>query len=201
MRPEPCPNPPAAASRAPRAGRTLAAAAPRRPRAYRRRQPGRDPPRRRPLRAAHHAAGQADPDQMSAQPRHPGAAAVGRLAELPPLERQVIRCLRLWCDGAGRRGPAAPRACRPPRRRRRPRTCLADFDELIAADGRHSRRPLLGHAPRLPLRRRRRMRLRPLRGARRRRRARGRGADGGAHGARRPRALPRRPGRDRSASA
>ena len=39
---------------------------------------------------------------MSAAAAHPGAAPVGRLAELPPLERQVIRCLRLWCAGAGR---------------------------------------------------------------------------------------------------
>ena len=36
---------------------------------------------------------------MSAHPRNPGGAAVGRLDELPPLERRVIRCLRLWCAG------------------------------------------------------------------------------------------------------
>ena len=42
---------------------------------------------------------------MSAEPRHPGAVPVGRLDDLPPLEREVIRCLRLWC--AGPDGPGA----------------------------------------------------------------------------------------------
>ena len=36
---------------------------------------------------------------MSALPRNPGGAAVGRLAELPPLEARVVRCVRLWSGG------------------------------------------------------------------------------------------------------
>jgi hypothetical protein len=82
---------------------------------------------------------------MTAQSRHPGAAPVGRITELPPLERMVIRCLRLWSAGPdGRRvlelelarrhgGPAAQR--------------LADaIGELLLLSVRHARRPLLGHA-------------------------------------------------------
>ena len=66
---------------------------------------------------------------MSAHPRAPGAAAIGRLDELPPLERRVIRCLRLWCAGAGGEGR---------------------FDELMQMAARHARRPLLAHAPDCP---------------------------------------------------
>ena len=36
---------------------------------------------------------------MSAHPRNPGGAAVGRLSELPPLEARVVRCVRLWSGG------------------------------------------------------------------------------------------------------
>ena len=82
---------------------------------------------------------------MSAQPEHLGAAAVGRLTELPPIERQVIRGLRLWCDGpdgadrlrrelAARHGADAAA------------NLLAAFTELMRLTARHSRRPLLGHA-------------------------------------------------------
>jgi hypothetical protein len=77
-------------------------------------------------------------------PRHPGAVAVGRLAELPPLERRVIRCLRLWCDEpqaphgltadlAARRGTAAAEGI------------AADFGELMQCFVRHARRPMLRH--------------------------------------------------------
>jgi hypothetical protein len=80
---------------------------------------------------------------MTAQSRHPGAAPVGRITELPPLERMVIRCLRLWSAGPDGRlelelarrhgGPAAQR--------------LADaIGELLLLSVRHARRPLLGHA-------------------------------------------------------
>jgi hypothetical protein len=81
---------------------------------------------------------------MSVAPRNPGGAAVGRLAELPPLERQVIRCVRLWSAGPGgqrtlqdelapRYGPAAARLA-------------ADLGELLTATVRNARRPLMGHA-------------------------------------------------------
>ena len=114
------------------------------------RQRGGDPPRRRPLRPAHHAAGQADPDQMSAQPRHPGAAPVGRLAELPPLERRgdplpaaLVRragraggvCRTSWRRGTATARPRARRRLRRPGQRPWPA---------------HSRRPLMGHAPGCP---------------------------------------------------
>ena len=82
---------------------------------------------------------------MSATPRHPGGAAVGRLAELPPLERRVIRCLRLWC--AGPQGQGGPRArARPaPRAGGRPASRRA-LDDLLGTTARHARRPLMGHA-------------------------------------------------------
>ena len=103
------------------------------------------PARRGPLRPAHHAAGQAHPDQMSRQPRHPGGAAVGRLDDLPPLERQVIRCLRLWCSGPEGRSAvrwelASQRAMPPPTAS--PPTS-ASCSQLTAG---HARRPLIGHA-------------------------------------------------------
>ena len=86
---------------------------------------------------------------MSAPTRHPGATPVGRLAELPPLERQVIRCMRLWC--------AAPQA--PDRLRRElaaqrgaaaAEGIAADFGDLMLAVARHARRPMLHHDPDCP---------------------------------------------------
>jgi hypothetical protein len=85
---------------------------------------------------------------MSAGP-HAGAAPVGRLAELPPLERQVIRFLRFWSAGpegralalgelAARHGPAAAERL------------AARFNDLLGITARHARRPLLGHAPDCP---------------------------------------------------
>ena len=86
---------------------------------------------------------------MSAPTRHPGATPVCRLAELPPLERQVIRCMRLWC--------AAPQA--PDRLRRElaaqrgaaaAEGIAADFGDLMLAVARHARRPMLHHDPDCP---------------------------------------------------
>jgi hypothetical protein len=76
---------------------------------------------------------------------HLGAAPVGRLTELPPLERQVIRYLRLWSAGAdgqelamqefdAKHGRAAARL-------------VARFGELVLLTVRHARRPLRGQAP------------------------------------------------------
>lgn len=86
---------------------------------------------------------------MSAQPRHPGASPVGHLAELPPLEREVIRCLRLWC--AGPDGPVA--VAGEMMVRHGPEIgggLAADFGDLVRAMAGHSRRPLMGHAPGCP---------------------------------------------------
>jgi hypothetical protein len=82
---------------------------------------------------------------MSAHPRNPGGAAVGRLDELPPLERRVIRCLRLWCAGeAGQQalGEELARRHGPDSARR----IAAGFSELVVATVRNARRPLMGHA-------------------------------------------------------
>jgi hypothetical protein len=79
---------------------------------------------------------------------HPGAAPVGHLAELPPLERRLIRYLRLWSAGPdgrelaldeldARHGAGAARLA-------------ARFGELVLLIVRHARRPLLGHAPDCP---------------------------------------------------
>ena len=82
---------------------------------------------------------------MTALDRHPGGAPVGRVAELPPLERRLVRCLRLWsggpdgqrllrCELAARHGEEAARRL------------AEDLGELLALSVRHARRPLLGHA-------------------------------------------------------
>lgn len=81
---------------------------------------------------------------MSAHPRNPGGAAVGRLSELPPLERRVVRCVRLWSDGpqgkatlgeelAHRHGHGAAGLGRA-------------LDDLLETTVRYARRPLMGHA-------------------------------------------------------
>ena len=82
---------------------------------------------------------------MSAQPRHPGGAPVGRLDDLPPLERQVIRCLRLWCsDPEGR--SAVRRELASHRGDAAADRIAADFAELLQLTACHARRPLMGHA-------------------------------------------------------
>jgi hypothetical protein len=82
---------------------------------------------------------------MNAPARHPGAAAVSRLAELPPLERQVIRCLRLWCAG-----PEGQRAVRCELGARHgdaaAERLAAAFGDLLELTAGHARRPLMGHA-------------------------------------------------------
>jgi hypothetical protein len=85
---------------------------------------------------------------MSAQPRHSGAAPVGYLAELPPLERRVIHCLRLWLRRAGRSRRHVARAGGAAWRRRP--GLAADFGDLVRIMAGHSRRPLMGHAPGCP---------------------------------------------------
>ena len=65
---------------------------------------------------------------MTLRGRHPGGAPVARLDGLPPLERRVIRCLRLWCAG-----PDGERLA-------------ASFGELLQITAGNARRPLLGHA-------------------------------------------------------
>lgn len=72
---------------------------------------------------------------MSAAARGAGGAAVGRLDDLPPLERMVVLCLRLWSAGADLRGG---------------QTACEGLDELIGTVVRHARRPLLCHAPDCP---------------------------------------------------
>lgn len=78
-------------------------------------------------------------------PRHPGAAAVGRLSELPPLERQVIRCLRFWCAGPAGQGALGRELARRlgPSAAERVADGLA---ELLHVTASHARRPLMGHA-------------------------------------------------------
>jgi hypothetical protein len=81
---------------------------------------------------------------MSLQSRHPGGAPVARLDDLPPLEHRVIRCLRLWCAGAGGEQAVA---------RELARDGGADaarlarsFGSLLELTAGNARRPLLGHA-------------------------------------------------------
>ena len=79
---------------------------------------------------------------------HAGAAPVGRLAELPPLERQVIRLLRLWSAGVEGREKALHEL-------RAQHGGASDglavrFSDLLLLTVRHARRPLLAHAPGCP---------------------------------------------------
>ena len=73
-----------------------------------------------------------------------GAAPVGHLDDLDPVEATAVLCLRLWCEGpeaqaqvwadfATTLGPSAGRAA------------LADFEELCGLCLRHARRPLMRH--------------------------------------------------------
>ncbi|WP_157982072.1 hypothetical protein [Oceanicella sp. SM1341] len=81
---------------------------------------------------------------MTPAQRARGAAPVGVVSELPPLEMQVVRYLRLWCDGpesqaevwqdlANRLGTV--RAAR----------ALRDFESLMGLVLRNARRPLQRH--------------------------------------------------------
>jgi hypothetical protein len=82
---------------------------------------------------------------MTLHERHPGGAPVARLDGLPPLERRVIRCLRLWCAGPEgeravgweiARGAAGDDGAR----------LAQSFGELLQLTAGNARRPLLGHA-------------------------------------------------------
>jgi hypothetical protein len=78
-----------------------------------------------------------------------GAAPVGRLAELPPLEQQVIRFLRLWTEGAdGQALALGELQCR--HGASAAERLAARFGELLLLTTRNARRPLLGHAPGCP---------------------------------------------------
>jgi hypothetical protein len=81
-------------------------------------------------------------------PRHPGAAPVALFADLTPLERRTVRCLRLWCSGPDGRGAVR-------RELARHGEAAADrlvdaMDALLLAIASGARRPLLGHAPECP---------------------------------------------------
>ena len=82
---------------------------------------------------------------MTLRERHPGGEPVARLDGLPPLERRVIRCLRLWCAG-----PDGERAVRREMARDGARDdggpLAESFGELLQLTAGNARRPLLGHA-------------------------------------------------------
>ncbi|HVH02878.1 MAG TPA: hypothetical protein VM891_08050 [Amaricoccus sp.] len=78
---------------------------------------------------------------MSVAARHPGGAPVARLDGLPPLERRVIRCLRLWYAG-----PEGEPAVRWEIGRDGAGELARRFGELLDLTAGSARRPLLGHA-------------------------------------------------------
>lgn len=81
---------------------------------------------------------------MSAQPRNPGGDAVGRLRELPPLDRRVVRCVRLWSGGPSGREALGEELAR---RHGAGAVGLARaIDQLLETTVRYARRPLMGHA-------------------------------------------------------
>jgi hypothetical protein len=82
---------------------------------------------------------------MTLRERHPGAAPVARLDGLPPLERRVIRCLRLWCSGPDGERAVRLEVARDGAREEGERLS-ASFGELLQLTAGNARRPLLGHA-------------------------------------------------------
>jgi hypothetical protein len=75
----------------------------------------------------------------------PGEAPVARVAELGPLERQVILYLRLW--SAGEAGQSAVRGDLAARHGEKAGQALGDrFAALIETTLRHARRPLMRYA-------------------------------------------------------
>ena len=72
---------------------------------------------------------------------HPGGAPVARLDGLPPLERRVICCLRLWCAGI-----EGERAVRWEVGADGGEAVAQSFGELLRLTAGSARRPLLGHA-------------------------------------------------------
>jgi hypothetical protein len=90
---------------------------------------------------------------MSAHPRNPpamnpGGAAVGRLAELPPLEARIIRCVRLWSGGPQGRAALGDDLAR--WQGRGTEGVAGALDQLLELTVRHARRPLMGHALHCP---------------------------------------------------
>ena len=86
---------------------------------------------------------------MSVRPRRAGAAPIAPLAGLRPLERQVVRCVRLWC--AGPDGPGVlVRELAARRGEERAGRLARRLDDFLRTTVRHARRPLLAHAPDCP---------------------------------------------------
>ena len=81
---------------------------------------------------------------MSAHQRNPGGAAVGSLSELPPLERRVVRCVRLWSGGSQGRVALGEELSR--RHGQKAAGLARALDELLETTVRYARRPLMGHA-------------------------------------------------------
>ena len=77
---------------------------------------------------------------MSVAARHPGGAPVARLDGLPPLERRVIRCLRLWYAG-----PEGEPAVRWEIGRDGAGELARRFGELLDLTAGSARRPMLRH--------------------------------------------------------
>jgi len=82
---------------------------------------------------------------MSVDPSAPGAAPVGHLLDLPPLERQLILYLRLWCDGPSGQAEVWQDLCARHGAEDATRV-LRRFEELLGGTLRHARRPLQRHA-------------------------------------------------------
>lgn len=82
--------------------------------------------------------------------RHaPGAAPVGRLSDLPPLEKRVVLYARLWCEG--RLGQAEVwRDLIERHGTTSARLATQSLDALLRETLTHARRPLQRHAPSCP---------------------------------------------------
>ena len=79
---------------------------------------------------------------MSAQGR--GGRSVGHLADLPPVEGEAIKCLRLWCDSEADRGRADFM------RQRGGKQAFEAMGNLCHLCLSHGRRPLMRHSVACP---------------------------------------------------
>lgn len=74
-----------------------------------------------------------------------GAAPVGHLCELPPLEAVTVHYFRAWCSGGTKRG-SIPRDFRLVMGEVAGSEAADDFDALMTTLARNARRPIMHHA-------------------------------------------------------
>lgn len=83
---------------------------------------------------------------MNIAVRHRGAAPVGHISELGPVEAGAVLYLRLWCDDAQSKGALVRQDLSTALGPTEGQKAYSSFDQLCDLCTRHARRPLLRHA-------------------------------------------------------